>query len=91
MESMAPIDVYNAEDNFDSSTSPQSPSVTSTTDCKPLSPNYSPIHSSEEQDVYIQEEEEEPWRYDPDPRLEIIDKQFNLKMKELFLGHPVAN
>ena len=70
------------ENNLDSSFNlhPEEP-----TDSEPCSPDYSPIHSSEEEDVYIQEEEEEElWRYDPDPRLEIIDRQFNLKMKELF-------
>ena len=53
------------------------------TDSEPCSPDYSPIHSSEEEDVYIQEEEYEQDNL-PDPRLELIDKQFNLKMKELF-------
>ena len=52
------------------------------TDSEPCSPDYSPIHSSEE-DVYIQEEEDEQDNL-PDPRLKLIDKQFNLKMKELF-------
>ena len=52
------------------------------TDSEPCSPDYSPIHSSEEEDVYIQEEDEQ--NNLPDPRLELIDKQFNLKMKELF-------
>ena len=45
--------------------------------------HYSPIHSSEKEDVYIQEKEDEQDSL-PDPRLELIDKQFNLKMKELF-------
>ena len=53
------------------------------TDSEPCSPDYSPIHSSEEEDVYIQEEEDEQDNL-PDPRSELIDKQFNLKMKELF-------
>ena len=80
---MEPIDVNNVEDTV-SSTNPQSPSITSTTDCEPLSPDYSPIHSSEEEeDVYIHEEDEEAQKYDTDPRLDIIDKQFNLKVKEL--------
>ena len=52
-------------------------------DSEPCSPDYSPIHSSEEEDVYIQEEEDEQDNL-PDPRLELIDKEFNLKMKELF-------
>ena len=53
------------------------------TDSEPCSPDYSPIHSSEEEDVYIQEEEDEQENL-PEPRLELRDKQFNLKMKELF-------
>ena len=51
------------------------------TNSEPCLPDYSSIHSSEEEDVYIQEEEEDNL---PDPRLELIDKQFKLKMKELF-------
>ena len=68
------------ENNLDSSFNlhPEEP-----TDSEPCSPDYSPIHSSEEEDVYIQEEEDEQDNL-PDPRLELIDKQFNLKMKELF-------
>ena len=68
------------ENNLDSSFNlhPEEP-----TDSEPCSPDYSPIHSSEEEDVYIQEEEDEQ-NNPPDPRLELIDKQFNLKMKELF-------
>ena len=55
------------------------------TDSEPCSPDYSPIHSSEEEDIYIppiidDDEQNNP----PDPRLELIDEQFNLKMKELF-------
>ena len=54
------------------------------TDSEPCSPDYSTIHSSEE-DIYIppiidDDEQNNP----PDPRLELIDEQFNLKMKELF-------
>ena len=66
------------ENNLDSSFNlhPEEP-----TDSEPCSPGYSPIHTSEEEDVYIQEEEEDNL---PDSRLELIDKQFNLKMKELF-------
>ena len=42
-------------------------------------------YSSEEEDVYIppildDDEQNNP----PDPRLELVDKQFNLRMKELF-------
>ena len=68
------------ENNLDSSFNlhPEEP-----TDSEPCSPDYSPIHSSEEEDVYIQEEEDEQDNL-PDPRLELIDRQFNLKMKELF-------
>ena len=68
------------ENNLDSSFNlhPEEP-----TDSEPCSPDYSPIHSLEEEDVYIQEEEEEQDNL-PDPRLELIDKQFNLKMQELF-------
>ena len=55
------------------------------TDSESCSPDYSPIHSSEEEDIYIppiidDDEQNNP----PDPRLELIDEQFNLKMKELF-------
>ena len=45
-----------------------------------------PVHSSEEEeDVYIppildDDEQNNP----PDPRLKLVDKQFNLRMKELF-------
>ena len=42
------------------------------TDSEPCSPDYSPIHSSEEEDIYIQEEDEQDNL--PDPRLELIDK-----------------
>ena len=44
------------------------------TDSEPCSPDYSPIHSSEEEDVYIQEEKDEQDNL-PDPRLELIDKK----------------
>ena len=73
--------VGEGESNIDSSFNlhPEEP-----TDSEPCSPDYSPIHSSEEEDVYIQEEEDEQDNL-PDPRLELIDKQFNLKMKELFI------
>ena len=68
------------ENNLDSSFNlqPEEP-----TDSEPCSSDYSPIYSSEEEDVYIQEEEDEQDNL-PDPRLELIDKQFNLKMKGLF-------
>ena len=36
---------------------------------------------TDEEDIYITASEAED---NPDPRLELIDKQFNLKMKELF-------
>ena len=41
-----------------------------------------PIISSATEDVYILDGEEE--KNLPDPRLELIDRQFNLKMEELF-------
>ena len=41
------------------------------------------VYSSDPEDVYILESEDEQDNL-PDPRLELIDKQFNLKMKELF-------
>ena len=68
------------ENNLDSSFNlhPEEP-----TDSEPCSPDYSPIHSSEE-DVYIPSLDDEEGNNLPDPRLELIDKQFNLKMKELF-------
>ena len=68
------------ENNFDSSFKLH---LEEPTDSEPCSPDFSTIHSSEEEDVYIQEEEDEQDNL-PDPRLELIDKQFNLKMKELF-------
>ena len=59
------------ENNLDSSFNlhPEEP-----TDSEPCSPDYSPIHSSEEEDVYIQEEEDEEDNL-LDPRLELIDKK----------------
>ena len=41
------------------------------------------VYSSDPEDVYILEPEDEQDNL-PYPRLELIDKQFNLKMKELF-------
>ena len=41
------------------------------------------VHSSDTEDVYIPILDEEKENL-PDPRLELIDRQFNLKMKELF-------
>ena len=41
------------------------------------------VHSSDTEDVYIPNLEDKKDNL-PDPRLELIDKQFNLKMKELF-------
>ena len=41
------------------------------------------VYSSDPEDVYILDSEDEQDNL-PDPRLELIDKQFNLKMKELF-------
>ena len=41
------------------------------------------VNSSDTEDVYIPNLEDEKDNL-PDPRLELIDKQFNLKMKELF-------
>ena len=41
------------------------------------------VYSSDPEDVYVLESEDEQDNL-PDPRLELIDKQFNLKMKELF-------
>ena len=76
------------ENNLDSSFNlhPEEP-----TDSEPCSPDYSSIHSSEEEDVYIPILDDEEENNLPDPRLELIDKQFNLKMKELFTKHPVVN
>ena len=80
MASVEPITQdHNGEDNFDSSFNPLSSSEEPTTDCEPLSPTY----SSESEDVYILDPEDE-WDNLPDPRLELIDRQFTLKMKELF-------
>ena len=41
------------------------------------------VHSSDQENVYIPDLEDEKDNL-PNPRLELIDKQFNLKMKELF-------
>ena len=41
------------------------------------------VHSSDTEDVYIPDLEDEKGNLS-DPRLELIDRQFNLKMKELF-------
>ena len=43
----------------------------------------STAYSSESKDVYILDPDDEKDNI-PYPRLELIDKQFNLKMKELF-------
>ena len=79
MESENSLHRIRVEDNFDSSVNQHSPTTESTTDCEPLSP-YS--LEPEEEDIYLttSEDEDNP----SDPRLELIDKQFNLKMKELF-------
>ena len=42
------------------------------------------VYSSEEEDVYIPFLGDEEQNNLPDPRLELIDEQFNLKIKELF-------
>ena len=86
MAALEPIDLNKGED-----TNPQSP------DWDPLTPDPSPVVSSgeEEEEVYIHWEDGEAWQYNIDPRLDIIDKQFNQKMKELFSrsssGQPVSN
>ena len=69
------------ENNLDSSFNlhPEEP-----TESEPCSPDYSPIHSSEEEDVYIPIIDDEEENNLSDPRYELIDKQFNQKMKELF-------
>ena len=58
-----------------------------TTECVPFSPAYSSesedVYSSDTEDVYILDPEDEQDNI-PYPRLELIDKQFNLKMKVLF-------
>ena len=80
MASMEPTaQNHNGEDNFDSFFNQQSSSEEPTTDCELLSPAY----SSESEDVYILDPEDEKDNL-PDPRLETIDRQFNLKIKELF-------
>ena len=42
------------------------------------------VYSSATEDIYIPILDEEEEKNLPDPRLELIDRQFNLKMKELF-------
>ena len=73
--------VGEGESNLDSSFNlhPEEPTYS-----EPCSPDYSPIHSSEEEDVYIPILDDEEENNLADPRLKLIDKQFNLKMKELF-------
>ena len=41
------------------------------------------VYSSDTEDIYIPILDDEEENNIPDPRLELIDKQFNLKMKEL--------
>ena len=50
-----------------------------TTECLPISP----VYSSDPEDIYILDPEDEKDNI-PCPRLELIDEQFNLKMKEIF-------
>ena len=58
-----------------------------TTECLPFSPAYSSesedVYSSDPEDVYILDPEDEKDNI-PYPRLELIDEQFNLRMKKLF-------
>ena len=68
----------NGEDNFDSSVNQHSPTTESATDCEPLSPD----SLEPEDDIYLTASEDE--NNPSDPRLELTDRQFNLKMKELF-------
>ena len=42
------------------------------------------VYSSATEDIYIPNLDDEEEKNLPDPRLELIDRQFNLKMKELF-------
>ena len=42
------------------------------------------VYSSTTEDVYIPILDDEEEKNLPDPRLELIDRQFNMKMKELF-------
>ena len=79
MESVNFLAQNNGEDNFDSSVNQHSPTTESTTDCEPLSPD---SLEPEEEDIYLTASEDE--NNPSDPRLELIDRQFNLKMKELF-------
>ena len=71
------------ENNLDSSLNLH---LEESTDSEPCSPDYSSVHSSEdEEDVYIpQILDDDEQNNPPDPRLELVDKQFNLRMKELF-------
>ena len=79
MAAMEPVDVNNGESD-DSSTSPQSPSITPTTVTSPTDGELKPPdYSSEEEDEYFTASEDE----DEDSRLESIDEQFKSKLKEL--------
>ena len=75
------------ESNPDYSSNPTSSSEKPTTECGPFSPAYSSepedVCFSDSEDVYILDPEDVQEDI-PDPKLELIDEQFNLKMKELF-------
>ena len=76
-----------SESNPDSSSNPTSSSEKPTTECGPFSPAYSSepedVYSSDSEDVYILDPEDVQENI-PDRKLELIDREFSLKMKELF-------
>ena len=73
-----------SESNPDYSFNPTSSSEKPTTECGPFSPAYSsePDVYSSDSEVYILDPEDVQEDI-PDPKLQLIDEQFNLKMKEL--------
>ena len=79
---------HKTESNSDSSSKLTSSSGKPNTDCGPFSPAYSSesrdAYSSAPEDVYFLDSEEDEQDNVPYPKLELIDKQFDLKMKELF-------
>ena len=76
-----------SESNPDYPSNSTSSSEIPTTECGPLSPAYSSepedIYSSDSEDVYILDPEDVQEDI-PEPKLQLIDEHFNLRMKELF-------
>ena len=56
-----------------------------------VSSSESEVVYSSDTEVYIPILDDDEQNNLPEPSLELIDKQFNMKMKELFTQHPVGN